>query len=106
RPTFRLAAARIAIHLGDPTAGINLLSAVPPDSGSAQANEASVSFLALAIASESATGAAQTVAANDYLEVLMATREYGLARQVAKRLFNDARPGPRNVADTDLQIGR
>ncbi|HWN80974.1 MAG TPA: tetratricopeptide repeat protein, partial [Candidatus Udaeobacter sp.] len=104
RPTFRLAAARIALHLGDPTAGINLLSAVPPDSASRQANEAATSFLALAMASESATGAAQTVAANDYLEVLMATREYGLARQVAHQLYRDAPQVPRNVASLALAL--
>ena len=104
RPTLRLAAARMAIHLADPAAGINLLTAIPPDSASAQANEAAKSFLALALASESALGAAQTVAANDYLEVLMATREYGLARRVAMGLYEDAPQVPRNVAGYALAL--
>lgn len=104
RPTLRLAAARMAIHLQDPAAGIDLLTAIPPDSASVQANEAAKSFLALALASESAIGAAQTVAANDYLEVLMATREYGLARRVAGRLYEDAPQVPRNVAGYALAL--
>jgi spermidine synthase len=104
QPTLRLAAARMTIHLGDPGAGFQLLAAAPRDSASEQANSAAQSFLALALAAESALGAARLVAVHDYLEVLTATREFGLARRVAANLVAQAPAAPRNVAALALAL--
>jgi predicted Zn-dependent protease len=104
RPTLRLAVARLAIHLGDPGAGFELLTAAPRDPASEQANQAAQSFLSLALAAESALGAARLVAAHDYLEVLTATREFGLARRVAADLVAQAPEMPRNVAALALSL--
>jgi spermidine synthase len=98
RPSLRLAAARLAIHLGDPGAGFQMLAAAPRDAASEQASQAAQSFLSLALAAESALGGARMVAAHDYLEVLTATREFGLARRVAADLVSQAPGVPRNLA--------